>query len=1067
MRSRATASTRRHAPSAIRLGATGLVAILLAVACAPAASPSPSPSGGASDAGWVPETAWEQALVSVGEDGHYPKDAALQLFATAYGSLPGVETGQDLTGVFSRTIAIRAVGRVRDELTQEQRDAIDRALEPPAGAVKIVIPPVTAAGPIRFASIDDGALVAQLAAARSARSDAQPGTGGGPVALADPAIEQAIRDVGQASRDVIAANLGRDFLGEHVFYFVPRPADVQPVDGLYPNGGTQGIYPGGVFGGCQTTIYDQATNQSAVQLAALIAHETFHCFQGDAYRTIPSWNSAPHWISEGQATWVGLEVGGPSPNYDRFWKKYLTVPTLDLRQRAYDAVGFYAHLAEVGQNPWDVFLDMWIAGTDNEAAYKAAGGDAEVFVDSWASGVVREPGRGSAWDTSGPAITADAYAPPSFGLGDGDSVDISAAFYTNQVRSISATVDFVQFDLEGHVRVSDGSIDDVLHDGALYCVAGRDCERVCDEDDEPPQTDGTINSRFLVASSGSFDGTIGRVSGFSLPPCETDEPEPDVDPCATACGKSNGDVHIGTFEGRGYDFQGIGEFVLARSADGAFEVQARQGRLGDLENVSINTALAVKAGGHRMALYIDPEALPSVRLAVDGADRPLDGPVPFGAGRITPSSEGVHIDTGDGSHVWVIGMSYRGFNLLVEPGSARLPGIVGLMAPPAPGSFYPPLPDGSSVGPISQDRHEDYVQLYGTLGHAWRVTPETSLFDYGPGESTETFTERDFPHEGDLVYLDMLSPAQIAAGEEACKRVTDEDLHRMCVFDVGITADAGYGDLYESTITLLETGQLGFSGERIRVVNLYANDGRGTALDVYAWAGDATDFGLNSGTGPALVATVPFGQASAWFNPGQMTNGPFAPVNWISVQRQGEPILSWQFNLLDLASDSLPGLERVLVITGDRPDQISTVGGTAATWNVYREEAPEGYFPLIDAPAGKALGFLHPFGMYPLRQETYWAVSADGRCLAPVDFPTLATVVQGTAPRDAVLDPGTHEIAVHEFPQGADNFDLDCRRFAAAATTTLTVAAGDRVHLFPYAESATAPLRLLALPVGD
>ena len=94
--------------------ASALAALTLVAACAPAASPSPSASG----SGWEPETAWERALVTVDGDGRYSRDAALRLFATAYGPLPGMDVRQDLTGVFSRSIAIRAVDRVRDELTQ-------------------------------------------------------------------------------------------------------------------------------------------------------------------------------------------------------------------------------------------------------------------------------------------------------------------------------------------------------------------------------------------------------------------------------------------------------------------------------------------------------------------------------------------------------------------------------------------------------------------------------------------------------------------------------------------------------------------------------------------------------------------------------------------------------------------------------------------------------------------------------------------------------------------------------------------------------------------------------------
>lgn len=1020
--------------------ARALTALLLVTACAPAASPSPSDPAPQ----WEPKTAWERAIIDLDENGYYSKDAALTLFATAYGSLPGVEAKQDLQGVVDRTIAIRAVSRVREELTEEQRTAIDAHLAVPKEAITIEVPPVAQLGPMRLVK-------------------------------ADPGTEQALREVAEQVRMDIAGKMGGDFDGFLRVAFIPRPADVKPVEGLYPNGGAQPQYLFGAFLGCQITIYDEATAQSGLQLTALMTHETFHCFQQAIHQTQAIHDAAPHWITEGQATWVGLELGGPSPNYERFWDRYLLQPRIPLTQRAYDAVGFYAHLAETGTDPWTVFRAMLESGTNSLAAYLAAGADSEAFVDSWASGVIRDGDPGSAWNTTGPGITSSAYSPLTYTVSKGSVFQLSQPFFTNDVDRYDLDVDMVQIEIDGHARLKDGLTDTAIHGSALYCVEGRDCSKVCPGDEERPEPP-TIGREIRLALSGGHEGLIGTLRGIALddlecetpkpsaPPPASFEPPDDREPCQSTCGESNGDVHIGTLRGDGYDFQGVGEFVLARSADGRFEVQTRQAPLSDSKRVSINTALAVKAGDHRMAMYIDVVSS-TVRLTVDGAEVPLTAPIAFGAGWIVPSAEGVRIDTGDGSFVDVVGMSYRGFNLLVEPGEARVDATVGLMGRNPEGSRWPALPDGSAILPFPDDRHTEYVQLYQTLADAWRVDQATSLFDYAPGETTETFTVRNFPAEADLVYLADLTDAQRAAGEAACADVTDEELRRMCVFDVGVTSDPGYGDLYETTLTLLETGQLGASGERLRVVNLYANEGRGVPIDVYAWAGDATNFGTDSGTGPALVATVPYGEASEWFNPGQMANGPFAPVNWISVQREGEPPLGWRFNLMDLPADSKPGLERVLVIFAE-PEGFSTVGGTAAEYQVLLEESPDG-FPFIDPPAGKALGFLNPHPMFQYDEARYWAASVGGQCLADPDFPTLAQTAQGFDARAVVLEPGSFEVAIHQWPAGADAFDLNCGRFPVAARANVTVRAGERVHLMVHAENAGAPVRLLTLLVGD
>ena len=293
----------------------------------------------------------------------------------AFGPVPGVDGKQDLTGVEDRTPALEAVERHRAELTDEQRAAVDAYLEPPADAFRIEIPPVTAMNPWRL--------------------------------VADAGLEDAIRDVAEQARMDIAARIG-DHDGSMYIYFRPRPADTQPIQGLYPNGVTEPEYnDGGLFSGCNITIYDEATTQSGLQLTALMTHEVMHCFQAAAHGDHDTHGNTPAWINEGMATWVGMELGGPSPNYERFWDRYLLPPQIPLTERSYDAVGFYAHLKESGIDPWGVIRPMLAAGTNSLDAYRSAGADAEQFVDSWASSVLRS-GAGSAWDTTGPGITSTA-----------------------------------------------------------------------------------------------------------------------------------------------------------------------------------------------------------------------------------------------------------------------------------------------------------------------------------------------------------------------------------------------------------------------------------------------------------------------------------------------------------------------------------------------------------------------------------------------------------------------------------------------------------------------------------
>lgn len=67
-------------------------------------------------------------------------------------------------------------------------------------------------------------------------------------------------------------------------------------------------------------------------------------------------------------------------------------------------------------------------------------------------------------------------------------------------------------------------------------------------------------------------------------------------------GTSYGDPHIITFNGYRYSFQMVGEFLLAKSTDGAFEVQTRQSNVPGRQ-LSLNTAVAMKVGNNHVAIY--------------------------------------------------------------------------------------------------------------------------------------------------------------------------------------------------------------------------------------------------------------------------------------------------------------------------------------------------------------------------------------------------------------------------------------------------------------------------------
>ena len=316
--------------------------------------------------------------------------------------------------------------------------------------------------------------------------------------------------------------------------------------------------------------------------------------------------------------------------------------------------------------------------------------------------------------------------------------------------------------------MSDGTLDTTDLTASWYCVAGRDCTKKCEGAEDPPPIDGTIGYVIAVASTGGIEGTIGKATGIQLKEeCETPSPSgPPPTPRPSprqptrvirGCPMSNGDVHIVPIDGQSWDFQAVGEFVLLRTPDGSFEVQARQEPYAGSDHVSVNTAIAIRAAITELAVYGDPANSDLLSIMVDGAVvDPTAAPVAVGDATITyvdgffPAYE---VALADGTRVSLAGQLQYGINLIVNPSDAMRDGVVGVMGPVPPNSMgVPALPDGTILPlEIGRDGYND--KLYGIFEDSWRVTAETSLFDYTDGRTTESYINPDFPAAEDIVTL--------------------------------------------------------------------------------------------------------------------------------------------------------------------------------------------------------------------------------------------------------------------------------------------------------------------------
>ena len=317
-----------------------------------------------------------------------------------------------------------------------------------------------------------------------------------------------------------------------------------------------------------------------------------------------------------------------------------------------------------------------------------------------------------------------------------------------------------------------------------------------------------------------------------------------LDPGATGQLTLNGDPHLTTLDGVHYDFQGAGEFVALKDAGGA-EVQVRQSPIstsfvpgpdfyhGLQTCVSLNTAVAARVGKHRVTyqprLQDDGQADPrGLELRIDGKTvrfgrRPINLE---GGGRIVPTDDAGGIVVAfpqkyvltvtpnywNSQHAWYLNVSIVRRPVALSEGlsPAETPvGVGGLNAAVASGSWLPLLPDGSSVGPMPAVLGDRFDVLYGKFGGAWRVTDQTSLFDYGPGESTAAFTNEKWPRPESnqscpVAGVDPVrEPTDRRVAERICREVADERERQNCIFDVIVMGDENVARTYVSSTVLV------------------------------------------------------------------------------------------------------------------------------------------------------------------------------------------------------------------------------------------------------------------------
>jgi len=211
----------------------------------------------------------------------------------------------------------------------------------------------------------------------------------------------------------------------------------------------------------------------------LIAHEVFHCLQiqlaGHA-NALLSLDAERAWLGEGSASYAGclFSQDGAAP-YRRAYGAYLEQPLTPLGRRTYDAIGFFAHLEQNGGGALGT-VRRALTSPSMATAYPAKVNESgtDIF-GSWASSLYRSPGRGQAWDVSGPCAPPRSRAaePTPIVLAGSGPVTLTAPAYAAHPYELFAgqTTGALKVHVaSGHVRVGATGVDAVSTGDSVYCL---------------------------------------------------------------------------------------------------------------------------------------------------------------------------------------------------------------------------------------------------------------------------------------------------------------------------------------------------------------------------------------------------------------------------------------------------------------------------------------------------------------------------------------------------------------------------------------------------------------------
>jgi hypothetical protein len=503
-------------------------------------------------------------------------------------------------------------------------------------------------------------------------------------------------------------------------------------------------------------------------------------------------------------------------------------------------MGLLAHFAYQGIDVWNL-LDRFFSADDlpflsDEMLERllTLSGSRDRLLQTWPMSLERDAGAGRDWDTSGPAITSDRRASQTISVPGSAPIGATNQFLwdldipSGQIVTVNVSNGYGAIRWGRNTETFSGSF------SKRYCV-GDSCQ--CEDGSAPPGVESVETSQALLAATADLTPGNLQIEVEAPPDCERDEPSSGGGSGSAAdgaTGSSYGDPHMITYDGYRYSFQTVGEFLLSQSRDGHFVVQARQSQVPGQNALSLNTAVAMKVGNHRVAIYAQSAPDGRTPLWIDGNPTPLqdDTLTLSGGGSVRQyGSRYYTVNWPTGEQVAIKGIESGGAEFLnISPTLPRtaagqtlgllgdfngnagddLRGRNGQLVPSQ--DAYAPVTQLVSRAidlpvPLSSVQNAFFEQLYRQFGDSWRLAQADSLFDYAPGQSTETFTNRAFPDR--FPSLVGIAPDQIQAATRLCREAEVTDLFlEGCVFDVAVTGQPGFAQAAAEAVAMAVVDQV-------------------------------------------------------------------------------------------------------------------------------------------------------------------------------------------------------------------------------------------------------------------